>query len=190
MSIHALGSDVNMSYPIGGMSRSAQIEVVSATREQMPIVDNLIQLYAHDFSEFQNIELDTDGRFQYTPLPLYWTDPNRHPFLVKVDGKPAGFVLVKQEAGVWDMAEFFVVRACRRHGVGTAIAHDVWQRFPGPWEVRVMQANQAAIPFWERAISEFTGNKVAPTHLERGGKSWNLFSFDSGYPGTDSLVRS
>ena len=188
MSIHALGSDVNMSYPIGGMSRSAQIEVIAATREQIPILDNLIQLYAHDFSEFQTIELDSHGRFEYTPLPLYWTYPDRHPFLVKVNDRWAGFVLVKQEAGVWDMAEFFVVRRYRRHGIGTAIAHDVWKRFPGPWEVRVMQANQAALPFWERAISGFTGKPITPTRLEKGGKSWNLFTFDSHSQGTGSLT--
>jgi predicted acetyltransferase len=155
------------------------IEVTPASVDQMPVIDNLIQLYAHDFSEFQTIELDSNGRFEYTPLPLYWTDPNRHPLLVKVEGKLAGFVLLKQEAGVWDLAEFFVVRGRRRHGIGTALAHDVWKRFPGLWEVRVMQANQAALPFWERAISGFTGNTVAPTRLEKGGKLWNLFSFDS-----------
>jgi predicted acetyltransferase len=179
MSIHALGSDVNMRYPIRGMSSPAQIEVTPATRDQMPVIDNLIQLYAHDFSEFQDIELDSNGRFKYTPLPLYWTDPNRHPFLVKVDGKPAGFVLVRQEAGIWDMAEFFVVRGCRRHGVGTAVSHEVWKRFPGPWEVRVMQANQAALPFWQRAISEFRGFPVPPIQREKGGKFWNVFLFDS-----------
>jgi predicted acetyltransferase len=168
-----------MSYRIRGMSRSVQIEVIPATPEQMPVIDNLIQLYAHDFSEFQDIELDSNGRFEYTPLPLYWTDPNRHPFLVKVDGKPAGFVLVKQEGGVWDMAEFFIVRGCRRHGVGTAVAHEVWKRFPGEWEVRVMQANQAALGFWERAISGFTGKTIAPMRLEKGGKLRHLFAFDS-----------
>jgi len=179
MSIHPLGSDVNMSYPIRGMSRPAQIEVTRATREQMPVIGNLIQLYAHDFSEFQDMQLDSTGRFEYTPLPLYWTDPNRHPFLVKVDGEPAGFVLMRQEAGVWDMAEFFIVRGCRRHGVGTSVAHEVWKRFPGEWEVRVMQANQAALGFWERVISGFTGKTIAPMRLEKGGKLWHLFAFDA-----------
>jgi predicted acetyltransferase len=179
MSIHRSWVGCQHELSCGGMDRSSQVEVSPATREQMPVIDNLLQLYAHDFSEFQNIELDTNGRFEYTPLPLYWTDPNRHPFLVTIAGKLAGFVLVKQEAGVWDMAEFFVVRGCRRHGIGTTVAQDVWKRFPGAWEVRVMQANQAALPFWERAISGFTGKTVAPTRVEKGGKIWSLFSFDS-----------
>jgi predicted acetyltransferase len=158
---------------------SAHIEVVPATAEQMPVVANLIELYAHDFSEFHDLALGEDGRFGYNPLPLYWTDPNRHPFLVKMDGKLAGFVLVRKESSVWDMAEFFVVRGCRRRGIGTAIAHDVWRRFPGLWEVRVMHSNHAARHFWERAISGFTGEPIQPIRVERAGESWHVFSFES-----------
>jgi len=178
MSITGLGSDVNMSYPNGDMSRSAQIEVIPATAEQIPIIANLIELYAHDFSEFHHLELGADGKFGIAPLPLYWSDPNRHPFLVRVDDKLAGFVLVTRTPSVWDMSEFFVVRGYRRRGFGTAIVQDVWRRFPGPWEVRVMQANHSALHFWERAISEFTGQPIRPIPFEKDDTSWKLFSFD------------
>ncbi len=50
------------------------------------------------------------------------------------------------------MAEFFVLRGWRGRGVGTKAAHDVWKRFPGVWEVRVMQANISAQHFWAGAI--------------------------------------
>lgn len=145
----------------------------------MPIVANLIELYAHDFSEFHDLEIGPDGKFGYAPLPLYWSDPDRHPFLVRMDGKWTGFVLVKRESSVWDMAEFFVVRGCRRRGIGTVIAHDMWKRFRGPWEVRVMLSNRSGLHFWERAISEFAGQAVQPISVEKAGKSWQLFSFDS-----------
>src|SRR5579863_2608495 len=113
------------------MSRSGQIEVIPATQEQLPIVANLLQLYAHDFSEFHDVELGPDGRFDYVALPLYWSDSDRYPILVRMDGNLAGFVLVKNEARVWDMVEFFVLRGYRRQGIGTAIAHAVFRRFPG-----------------------------------------------------------
>jgi predicted acetyltransferase len=145
----------------------------------MPMVDNLLQLYAHDFSEFHHVELDPRGRFNYGPLALYWSDPSRHPFLIKIDGRLAGFVLVQRNQTVWDMVEFFVLRGFRRRGAGTAIAHQVWKRFPGRWEVRVMQANQAALPFWEHAISAFTGQRITPTGIEKNGNSWWRFTFES-----------
>jgi hypothetical protein len=75
---------------------SVQIEVIPATSEQRPILANLLELYAHDFSEFYDLELGADGRFGYKHLPRYWRDPDRHPFLIKVDGRLAGFVLAKR----------------------------------------------------------------------------------------------
>jgi hypothetical protein len=72
--------------------RSAtRIEVVPATREEEPILANLLELYAHDFSEFLEIDLREDGRFRYDDLPLYWREPDRRPLLVRVDGKLAGW---------------------------------------------------------------------------------------------------
>jgi predicted acetyltransferase len=41
-------------------------------------------------------------------------------------------------------------------------AHEVWRRFLGIWEVRVMQSNVLAILFWEQAISNFTGEAIQP----------------------------
>lgn len=164
------------------------VEVISATSEQQPILANLLELYVHDFSEHHDVELNADGRFGYTKLPLYWLEPNRHPFLVMADRKLAGLVLVKKgseisgDDNVWDVAEFFVVRRYRRRGIGTAIAHKIWSRFPGRWEVRVMESNHTADRFWERAIEEFAGEPIPSTRVEKGGKFWRLFSFNSAGP--------
>jgi predicted acetyltransferase len=161
------------------------VEVVPAAPEQESILANSLELYAYDFTEFRNLEIGEDGRFGYPPLPLYWTEPDRHPFLVKVDGKLAGLVLVKKGSelsgspAVWDMAEFFVIRGCRRRGIGTRVAHEVWRRFPGPWEVRVMEENVSAQRFWAEAIATFVGEIIRPVRIEKGATCWALFSFES-----------
>jgi predicted acetyltransferase len=163
----------------------APVELLPATPEQEPILSNLLQLYAHDFSEFHDIELGQDGRFEYRELPLYWREPGRKPFLVKVDGKPAGFVLVKRgsevsgDKAVWDMVEFFVVRGYRRRGIGTEMAHQVWRQIPGRWEVRVMHSNHTARQFWERAIRRFTREAVRCDSFNKRGEDWHVFSFES-----------
>src|SRR5438477_8400704 len=108
--------------PASPKKPSTHIELVSAAPGQESIIANLLELYAHDFSEFHNLELGDDGRFGYERLPLYWSEPDRYPFLVKVDNRLAGLVLVKKGSelsdselsdndAVWDMAEFFIVRA-------------------------------------------------------------------------------
>jgi predicted acetyltransferase len=168
------------------MRPSAHPEVIPSTPEQEPVLANLLELYIHDFSDLLDLQLGADGRFGYRDLPLYWREPDRHPFLVRVDGELAGLVLVRRKepavsAGksVWDMAEFFVVRGYRRHGIGTEAAHEVWRRFPGLWEVRVMQSNRSARQFWERAISMYLGEAIHAVPVENGGTFWDVFSFDS-----------
>ena len=161
------------------------VEVTPAGKEQESVLANLLELYAHDFSEFHDLEIGADGRFEYRYLRLYWTEPGRHPFLVQVEGKLAGLVLVKRGSevsgneNVWDMAEFFVLRGYRRRGLGTHIAVEVWRRFPGRWEVRVMESNASACQFWASAISEFVGDEILPVQVERDGKRWKVFSFES-----------
>ena len=72
-------------------------------------------------------------------------------FLLRVDGQWAGFVLVRV-GEPHDVAEFFILRKYRRHGVGTVAARLVFARFPGDWQVRQMRANAAATTFWRQAI--------------------------------------
>jgi predicted acetyltransferase len=163
----------------------AHIEVIPARPEAEAILANLLELYAHDFSEFKDLELGPDGRFGYSNLSLYWSEPGRHPFLVRVEGKLAGLVLVKRGSEVsdnetvWDVAEFFVLRGYRRRGIGTQIAHEVWRQFPGLWEVRVMESNIVASEFWAHAISMLTGQTIQPVRVEKDGRCWTVFSFES-----------
>jgi predicted acetyltransferase len=163
----------------------AQVDVVPAIAEQQSILASLLELYAHDFSEFNNTRIGPDGKFGYKNLSLYWTESGRHPFLVRVDKNLAGLVLLKRGSeisgnkNVWDIAEFFVLRGYRRNGIGTHIAHELWRRFPGSWEIRVMQSNVPAGQFWARAISSFIGEALHPRRVEKDGEIWNVFSFES-----------
>jgi predicted acetyltransferase len=170
---------------IGPTGRSLHVELVHATLEQQPILANLLQLYCHDFSESVDVEIGIDGKFPYDSLPLYWTEPHRHPFLVTVNGVPAGFVLVKRAGTstdfrtIWDMAEFFVVRRYRRRGIGTRIAKEVFKQLLGRWEVRVLTSNHSAHHFWEHAIKAFAGQTIPSVRITRDGEQWQLFSFAS-----------
>ena len=164
---------------------STDIQLEIALREESPILANLLELYAHDFSEFHALDIGPEGRFGYKSLPLYWSESNRHPFLIWFNDMLAGFALAKRGSEisdnreVWDMAEFFVLRGCRRNKIGTLAAQEVWRRFPGLWEVRVMESNPSAIFFWNLAISDFMREPVQPVRIEKDGKVWQLYSFRS-----------
>lgn len=162
-----------------------RVEVTEAAAAEEPVLANLLELYAHDFSEFTDLRLGPDGRFGYPQLHLYWAGGDRLPFLVRADGELAGFVLVRRAPAisgggeVWDVAEFFVARAYRRTRVGTQAAREVWRRLPGRWEVRVLDSNHAARAFWRRAIADFMGAAVDAARHDIEGKGWHVFSFDT-----------
>ena len=163
----------------------AGVQLRPAAADDAPVLANLLELYAHDFSEIMGLELGDDGRFGYPRLASYWRDDGRFPFLVTVDGRLAGFALVGRgshlsgDPAVWDVEEFFVARGYRRRGIGAAVARELWRRFRGRWEVRVMEANLPAIAFWAAAIAEFIGRAVPPVFAEAEDRRWQVFAFDS-----------
>ena len=127
------------------------VEVIEAALSDKPVLRNLLELYQHDFSAFDDIDVDAHGLYNYRYLDNYWTEADRHPLLFRVDGRWAGFALVRTGTP-HDLAEFFVMRKYRRRGVGTVLAREVFARFPGEWQVRQMASNPSATAFWTRAI--------------------------------------
>jgi predicted acetyltransferase len=170
---------------ISRTASAVNVEIIPALLNHEPILANMLELYAHDFSEFLHLKLGADGRFGYKHLPLYWKESTRHPFLVMANGQLAGFVFVRRgseisdDADVWDIAEFFIVRGFRRLGLGTKVAKEIWRKFTGKWEVRVTDRNQKAKDFWGHAIDEFLGETIEPIAFEKNGEGWHVFLFES-----------
>jgi predicted acetyltransferase/8-oxo-dGTP pyrophosphatase MutT (NUDIX family) len=140
---------------------SAAVQLILAGPEKQPVLANLLELYLHDFSEYDDADVRSDGRYGYGYLDCYWSEPGRYPFLIQVDGKLAGFALVRTlEAGevpLYSMAEFCVLRKYRRQGVGRSAAVQLFDRFPGRWEVNQEAANLPSQSFWRRVIGDYTG---------------------------------
>jgi predicted acetyltransferase len=161
------------------------MELVATTSADESVLQNLLQLYAYDLSESAGLHLGRDGRYELPPLAPYWTEPNRSAFLIRADGQLGGFALIARgsrisgDPDVWDVAEFFVLKRYRRHGIGAAAASEIWRRFPGRWEVRVLTTNQPAQRFWQTAINEFTGAAIDPVALEQGGRQRLVFRFEA-----------
>ena len=129
----------------------SDVRVDPASASERDVVARLLELYAHDFSERNGADVGDDGTYGYRYLDAYWSASDRHPFLFRVDGRLAGFALVRTGPLI-DMAEFFVLRKYRRGGIGTDAARAVFARFPGEWQVRQQWENSGAIDFWRRAI--------------------------------------
>jgi predicted acetyltransferase len=162
-----------------------QLELIKATLEQKPILANLLELYAYDFTEFCDFDIGDNGFYGYQYLPLYWIEPTRFPYLIYVNQKIAGFVLVQKgsplsdDSNVWDIAEFFVMKRYKKQGIGTSAACKIWKQFKGQWQVRVLESNPIACLFWLQAIKKFTGKLPTQTSQLIKKEDWIIYSFES-----------
>lgn len=125
--------------------------VLPATEEDVDLLARLLQLYLHDFSEHTGWDVDEHGLFHYAWLDAYRHEPGRHAYVMRVEGRPAGFALVREAERI-HMAEFFVLRKYRREGVGIAAARYLLTAHAGPWSITQLASNHEATAFWRRAI--------------------------------------
>jgi predicted acetyltransferase len=151
------------------MALSMKIEVSPASIDDKSLFQRMMELYQYDLSEFENNDLDSHACFGYSYLDHYWEEKDRHPFIVRVDGKLAGFVLVNKHTYLpgneWSIAEFFIMRKYRRQGIGKAVAFYIFDQFRGKWEVQEMEANLPAQRCWRKVIAEYTGGHYLEANL-------------------------
>jgi predicted acetyltransferase len=137
------------------------IQIQKAVYADKSVLRNLLELCQHDYSEFNGQDVNEHGRFEYTYLDNYWTEPGRYPFLIKSAGKLVGFALVRilsQTDGerTYSMAEFFILRKYRGKGFGRQAAVRLFDMFPGRWRVSQEPNNFPARAFWHKVINGYT----------------------------------
>jgi len=155
---------------------TTKVEVSEAQLAEKSVLRNLMELYLHDFSEFQPRDLNADGLFGYRYLDHYWTEPDRRPYLIRADGKLAGFALVRTDGSRSSVAEFFVVRRYRRTGVGRAAIAALVEQWAGDWEVEVVAENTGGLAFWRSALNRW-GPSFEPASED--GQHPHLFRFST-----------
>lgn len=170
------------------------VTLAEASADQEPIVQNLMQFYTHDFSEFwagtSRGDLAADGRFNAYPMADYWSRPGWSVQLVWRDGLLAGFALINDQPHsgaplASSVAEFFILRKHRGGGVGREAAQMVFAQRPGSWEVAVARQNVRALAFWRRTIlGSDRASEVA--EIDINDERWNgpilRFTWSGGGP--------
>ena len=142
-----------------------EVELVVVSENEKEILANLMQLYRYDSSEYNDDEIDLNGRLAFGRyFDAYWTEPERYPFFVRKSGLLVGFALVREfEPGKYSIPEFFVARKHRRSGVGKSAAFALFDRFQGEWHVAQEEGNAPAQEFWRTIISEYSDGRYEQT---------------------------
>jgi predicted acetyltransferase len=155
--------------------------LIQASKEDKTAIENLMQFYIYDFTEFIKYDVEDNGLFaSYPHLEDYWREKNnKFPYVIKKGDKYVGFVLVKliesEERSYFSIVEFFIMKKYRRLGIGKAIAFQVFDLHKGQWEVYQKDSNKPARVFWKNVIKEYTRGQFKE-HSEDGKQIQNFES--------------
>lgn len=139
------------------------VELIQATYTEKSILRNLLELYCYDMSEYEDRHVNAHGLYGYRYLDHYWTEAGRTPLLLRVQSNWGGFALVRtmtDASGQHEhhMAEFFIMKCFRNHGIGRHVAHTLFDRFPGPWSLMIVPRNGPAQSFWRKTVGAYIGD--------------------------------
>jgi predicted acetyltransferase len=165
------------------------ITIDPVRKEEKEILRNLLEKYKYEFSQYDNNDVNNLGLYGYDYLDSYWTEENRFPFFIKMDGKLAGFAMVNDYPEIkietnYCMSEFFVMYKYRKMGIGTYVANKVFDKFKGKWQLKRHPKNEASVKFWNKVISEYTKGKYeliksSPEAIYEDGTHGDIFIFET-----------
>jgi len=165
------------------MADRTELEITEATLSDKPILRQLLELYQYDFSEFERTDVGPHGVYGYRYLDHYWTEPDHHPYLIRVGGQLAGFALVNRHTvsgrDRWSLAEFFVMRRFRGRGIGESAAVHVFGLWPGKWEVRQVASHPGSSAFWRKVLRRYMQGGFEERQAEWDGQYGLLQLFDN-----------
>jgi predicted acetyltransferase len=176
-----------------GIEDQAKVSVTRAAPTQASIIQNLMQLYTHDFSEFWGGtlrgDLNAQGLFDAYPLEEYWSRANWSAMLIWCDQVLAGFSLVNDQTHSGlpanrNMAEFFILRKYRGREGSRIAAQAIFSLYPGSWEVAVTRKNERAQQFWRKTIRQ-SAKTSSLQELDLQNEHWNgpILRFEWGIAG-------
>ncbi len=99
------------------------------------------------------------GHREPDQIARWFSERDTFPLVILQTAERVGFALVVRTglpALEYRMAEFFIVRARRRLGIGRTAVQLILNRFAGTWEVTEHLRNPAAVNFWRRVLAGYT----------------------------------
>ncbi|WP_442601833.1 GNAT family N-acetyltransferase [Paenibacillus sp. KN14-4R] len=175
-----------------------KIKVQLTNKNEAHIIKNLYPLYLYDLSEhyvrFPNIhgiyEDSDDFRKlsdQYEVQNIWWKKPDcLYPYLILVEDKPAGFILIATpphcaEGIDYFVNEFFLLRPYRGQGIAEQAAIKVFEQFKGRWELFTNPSERNIIGqrFWRKTVSNYSKENYVELYGDTFDGHKLIFRFDN-----------
>src|SRR5262245_35220340 len=139
---------------------NATIELVQTGPEHTDLIRNLYQFYAYESSDWEQEDVEIDGRFYIHEehLARYWSEPQWSASLILVDGFIGGFLLVERSElpglEALELADLFVLKKYRRQGIARAVTTQILTSGENGWLGRFYRQDETAAALWHAVLAE------------------------------------
>ncbi|GAA5497114.1 hypothetical protein Rhal01_03304 [Rubritalea halochordaticola] len=133
---------------------------ITETSDSCPLLHQLLQSYEAEFSPLTGKQPGPDGNYM---LDVDLTLTENHLYLL--EDTPIGFCIKGETDGHHDILEFYIQPELRSNGRGEQLAHEIFSKHKGPWQVRQIEGAHKARNFWRRAIHNYTGGLYSEAQL-------------------------
>ncbi|PIQ43977.1 MAG: hypothetical protein COV52_03915 [Gammaproteobacteria bacterium CG11_big_fil_rev_8_21_14_0_20_46_22] len=146
---------------------------------------HLQQLYEFEFSCITKEELNLDGLYDQNKIMQYWSPFGYNAYMIYAGELPVGFAvinlssMINEDKATRDIAEFFVMPAYRKFGVGRWAAIKLFDSYKTQWEVRQLPGLDYAKAFWESVIRDYTQGNFESLVLDEPSWKGYLQRFSS-----------
>lgn len=97
------------------------ISLYKVSLNDKALLDNLLQLYLYDLSEFVPLEISPQGKYEQNMTPKYVSSFEKSAYIIHADLHIIGFVLVEPYGEYIKINDLFVLNMWRNKGVGSAV---------------------------------------------------------------------
>jgi len=129
------------------------------------VLINLMEKYEYEFSQYHHWDVQASGLYGCYFEEEYREENGKYAaFLIEVDGRLAGFVMIGDgingdKKTDYQVNELFVMHKYRRLGIGKQALFEILDANKGTWQVLYHPNNKASACFWERITDEYSNGK-------------------------------
>jgi len=129
------------------MEQVMNISLYKAGINDKGLLDNLLQLYLHDLSEYIPIEVGPTGKYEQNLSSQYVSSFEKSAFVIHAEYHIIGFVLVEPQGENLKINDLFVLNMWRGKGVGSVVVETLLQKGK-PLVCQFNSKNELAKYFW------------------------------------------
>ena len=160
------------------------IELVPISHLDRMMLHKMFQFYLYDMSRVMKWPFSDKGDFEVDSsiVDAYFSEENHFPYFIKQNDMIVGFSLARRypdDKDLMDMGQFYIATMHSGNGLGKYAFEKTLQKYPGNWQVRVLEGNTPAYAFWKSTISKLSSSTVNEILDVYHGKRMTYFHFES-----------